>query len=101
MAYFDRRRAEGLTDRRITRCPKRHVANEIYAALLEPDTENPAGQALHRERRRTGIPITGLTAKLGVPYQRLRRLKIGTRADPELEQRAAFAMTKITRQKAA
>lgn len=101
MAYFDRRRAEGLTDRDITRCLKRHVANEIYAALLEPGTENPAGQALRGERRRAGVPITVLAAKLGVPYQRLRRLEIGTRADPELEQRATLALAQITSPKAA
>lgn len=101
MAYFDRRRAEGLTDRDITRCLKRHVANEIYGALLDPGTENPVGQALRAERRRIGIPISVLAAKLDVPYQRLRRLEIGTRADPELEQRATLILAQISRPKAA
>jgi len=96
MAYFDRRRAEGLTDRDITRCLKRHVANEIYAALLNPETDNPVGQALRDERRRAGIPITVLAATLGVPYQRLRRLEIGTRADPELERHATAVLAQIT-----
>lgn len=101
MAYFDRRRAEGLTDRDITRCLKRHVANEIYGALLDPGTNNPAGQALRAERRRTGIPISVLAATLNVPYQRLRRLEIGTRADSELEQRATLILAQISRPKAA
>ncbi len=101
MAYFQRRRAEGLTDRDITRCLKRHVANEIYGALLDPGTENPVGQALRAERRRIGIPISVLAATLDVPYQRLRRLEIGTRADPELEQRATLILAQISRPKAA
>lgn len=101
MAYFDRRRGEGLTDRDITRCLKRHVANEIYAALNNPATENPAGHQLHAERQRIGIPITVLAATLGVPYQRLRRLEIGTRADPELEQRATPALTQAAEKTAA
>jgi transposase len=95
MAYFARRRAEGLTDRDITRCLKRHVANEVYAALLNPATENPAGRELRTERQRLGIPISVLAASLGVPYQKLRRLEIGTRADTNLEQRATLALKQI------
>ncbi|MEO7017725.1 MAG: transposase [Leifsonia sp.] len=101
MAYFARRRAEGLTDRDIVRCLKRHVANEVYAALLNPATENPAGRQLRTERQLRGIPISVLAASLGVPYQRLRRLEIGTRADPELEQRATIALSRIDHPKAA
>jgi hypothetical protein len=96
MAYFARRRPEGLTDRDIMRRLKRHVANEVYAALLNPATENPAGRQLRTERQRIGIPITVLAASLGVPYQQLRRLEIGTRADPELEQqRATLAHARV------
>lgn len=96
MAYFARRRAEGLTDRDITRCLKRHVANEIYTALLNPGTVNPAGRHLRAQRQRAGIPISVLAATLGVPYQRLRRLEIGTRTDPELGQRATHVLDQIT-----
>ena len=95
MVYFARRRAEGLTDRDIMRCLKRHVANEVYGALLNPATENPAGRQLRTERQRIGIPITVLAPSLGVPYQQLRRLEIGTRADPELEQRATLALARV------
>lgn len=95
MAYFARRRAEGLTDRDIMRCLKRHVANEVHAALLNPATENPAGRQLRTERQRLGIPISFLASSLDVPYQRLRRLEIGTRADPELEQRATLALAQL------
>lgn len=101
MAYFARRRAEGLTDRDITRCLKRHVANEVYSALLNPATENPVGRQLRIERQRIGIPISVLAASLGVPYQRLRRLEIGTRGDPDLEQRATTALTHLEHPEAA
>jgi hypothetical protein len=92
MAYFTRRRAEGLTDRDIVRCLKRHIANEVYAALLNPGTDNPAGQKLRERRQRAGVPIAMLAATLGVPYQQLRRLEIGTRTDPDLNQRATLAL---------
>ncbi|WP_426625346.1 IS110 family transposase [Leifsonia sp. McL0607] len=101
MAYFKRRRAEQLTDRDIMRCLKRHIANEVYAALLNPATDNPVGRDLRTRRQAIGIPISVLAATLGVPYQRLRRLEIGTRADPELEQRANLALTQLKPPKAA
>ncbi len=101
MAYIERRRAEGLTDRDIMRCLKRHVANEIHAALLNPATDHPVGRELRAERQRIGIPISVLAATLGVPYQRLRRLEIGTRADPDLEQRATLALAQFKPSEAA
>ena len=88
MTDSTRRRTDGLTDRDITRCLKRHVANEIYTALLNPASEDPVGQQLRAERQRIGIPISVLAAALGVPYQRPRRLEIGTHGDSDLEQRA-------------
>ena len=101
MAYFARRRAEGLTDRDIMRCLKRHIANEIYTALLNPATDHPVGRELRTRRQQIGIPISVLAATLGVPYQRLRRLEIGTRADPELEHRATLALAQFTPPQAA
>jgi len=35
-AYFEKRRAEGKTDREIRRCLKRYVAREIYKVLERP-----------------------------------------------------------------
>jgi transposase len=64
MAYFARSRAEGLTNRDIMRCLKRHVANEVYAALLNPTTGNPAGRELRTERRprrKPGCPLPAAT----------------------------------------
>lgn len=96
MAYFERRRAEQLTDRDIMRCLKRHIANEVYAALLNPVTENSAGRELRTRRQAIGIPISALATSLGIPYQRLRRLEIGVRADPELERLATIALDEIS-----
>lgn len=98
MAHFDRRRGEGLTDRYAIRGLKRHVGSEICAALNNPATDNPVGHQLRAERQCTDIPITVLAATLGVPYQRLRRLEIGARADPELEQRATTALAPCHRE---
>ena len=91
-AYFDKRRAEGLSDRDIIRCLKRHVANEIFVTLTDPNLAPPTGPLLRQQRQALGLPITVLADTLGVPYQRLRRLEIGNRRDPELEQRAHEAL---------
>lgn len=94
-AYFARRRSQGLTDRDIMRCLKRHIANEVYAALMDPVAEGLPGRHVRTTRQQLGIPITVLAATLDVPYQRLRRLEIGTRTDPELEQRATALLAQL------
>jgi transposase len=101
VAYFDRRRSEQLTDRDIIRCLKRHIANEVYRALTSPAPADAPGHLLRQRRQQAGIPITVLAATLGVPYQRLRRLEIGTRADPELEHLATAALDRVTTRNAA
>lgn len=92
---------EGLTDRDIRRCLKRHIANEVYAALMNPAVEEMPGRQLRATRQQLGTPITVLAATLGVPYQRLRRLEIGTRTDSELEQRATALLAQLTAEPAA
>lgn len=94
--YFDRRRAEGLSDRDIIRCLKRHIANEIFHTLTHPMPATPAGLVLRQRRQALNIPITVLAATLGVPYQKLRRLEIGTRGDTALEHQAHAALDQIT-----
>jgi len=86
MAYIARRTAEGLSDRDIVRCLKRHVANEIFALLTHnPAVPLPGGPRLRQRRQTLGIVLTDAAKQLNVPYQRLRRLEIGQRADTDLE----------------
>lgn len=86
MAYIARRTAEGLSDRDIVRCLKRHVANEIFVLLTQnPAVALPIGPRLRQRRQTLGIVLTEAAKQLEVPYQRLRRLEIGQRADTNLE----------------
>lgn len=86
MAYIARRTAEGLSDRDIVRCLKRHVANEIFALLTKNHAVPlPGGPRLRQRRQTLGIVLTDAAKQLNVPYQRLRRLEIGQRADTDLE----------------
>lgn len=100
-AYFARRRAEGLSDRDIIRCLKQHIANEVFRTLTTPTQATPAGDLLRQRRQTLDIPITTLAATLGVPYQRLRRLEIGTRGDTELEKQAHEALDQLNPPQAA
>lgn len=83
-AYVTRRQAEGLSDRDIMRCLKRHVANEIFKAITAPPPADTTGQQLRHQREGTGLTISELARGLDVPYQRLRRLETGERVDPDL-----------------
>ena len=85
MAYFDKRRAEGLSDRDIVRCLKRHVANEVFALLTRPELSTPQGSLLRQQRQALHLAMTEVAQQLGVPYQRLRRLEMGERSDAELQ----------------
>ncbi|WP_241981906.1 hypothetical protein [Cryobacterium ruanii] len=86
MAYIARRTAEGLSDRDIVRCLKRRVANAIFALLTQnPTIALPIGPRLRQRRQTRGIVLTEAAKQLDVPYQRLRRLEIGQRADTNLE----------------
>lgn len=87
MAYFDKRRAEGLSDRDIVRCLKRHVANEIFALLTRPEISTPQGPLLRQRRRALPLAMTEVALQLGVPYQRLRRLETGERSDAKAPRR--------------
>jgi len=85
MAYFDKRRAEGLSDRDIVRCLKRHVANEVFALLTRPEISTPQGPLLRQQRQVLHLATTEVVIHLGVLYQRLRRLEMGERSDAELQ----------------
>lgn len=99
MAYFARRRAEGLADRDIIRCLKRHVANEIFALLAHPTTEPLSGPLLREQRQDLGIRLTDAAQTLDVPYQRLRRLELGTRTGPDLVHRCRHWLNETDQQR--
>lgn len=99
MAYFTRRRAEGLADRDIIRCLKRHVANEVFALLTHPPADPLPGPLLRRQRQALGIRLTDAARTLEVPYQRLRRLEIGYRTDPELVHRCQHWLEETDQQR--
>lgn len=101
MTYFERRRAENLTDRDIIRCLKRYIANEVYAALMNPTLAEHPGPALRTQRRAVGIPMTELAEMVGVSYQSLQRFEVGTRYDPELEERIRQQLATINTKSAA
>lgn len=67
MAYFARRRAEGLADRDIIRCLKRHIANEVFALLTHPSTEPLPGPLLRRQHQVLSIRLTDAADALGCP----------------------------------
>lgn len=92
--------------------PKRSTADSNTSAAQPSDsatspTTSPEACSSPEDSDRNYTPeceeptITVLAATLGVPYQRLRRLEIGTRADPELEQRAAALLAQIEAESAA
>ena len=86
MAFIARGTDEGLSDRDIVRCRKRHVANEIFALFTQnPAVSLPRGPRLRQLRQTLDIVLTDEAQRLNVPYQRLRRLEIGRRADTNLE----------------
>ena len=68
MAYIARRTAEGLSDRDIVRCLKRHVANEMFVLLTHPAIALPIGPRLRQRRQTLGIVLTEAAKQLDVPY---------------------------------
>ncbi|WP_252189624.1 hypothetical protein [Rhodococcus sp. 3A] len=82
--YITRRTAEGKSDREIIRCLKRFVAREVFKTIRNPQPVNSNTGRLRQRRRTLAIPISTAATALAVPYQRLRRLEIGQRLDPDL-----------------
>ncbi|WP_141990078.1 hypothetical protein [Rhodoglobus vestalii] len=85
MAYFDKRRTEGLSDPDIVRCFKRHVANEMFAQVTNPEISTPQGPLLRQRRQTLQLAMTKAAHQLGIPHQRLRHRELGERSDRELQ----------------
>src|SRR5699024_12871020 len=99
--YFERRRADNLNDRDIIRCLKRYVANEVYAALINPTAAEHPGPPLRTQRRAVGIPMTERAGMVGLSYQVLQQFEVGIRYDPELEERIRQQLNELNANSAA
>ncbi len=86
-AYVQRRRAEGLSDREITRCLKRYVARDIYRALTRPAPLAPRGKQLRQLRLAAGLPQRVVAKQFDIPVKRLSRIETGITRDPETQTR--------------
>jgi transposase len=79
IAYVERRRAEGLSDREVRRCLKRYIAREAYRLLMHP-YDVPAegtGPALREERLSAGVTQRDAAAALGVTASTLCDMELG------------------------
>ena len=86
IAYSERRRQEGKTDREITRCLKRSVAREVYRLITRPGAV-PVGADLRSERTTRGIPLRAVAEAIGSWPTRISELERGLRHDTELATR--------------
>ena len=105
VAYFARRRIEGLTDRDIMGCLKRHIANEIYAALHQPRSRGPSRPAAaspaptrrHPHQRPCRDPRSALPASSSPRDRHPRRPRTGSASHrhPEPHQHRLCSLTAI------
>ena len=84
--YAARRTAEGKTRREILRCPKRHIAREIYKLLTDPP-EVPRGADLRQHRTQTGLTIQAAAAALNTAPTRISELERSLHHNRDLAQR--------------
>lgn len=79
-AYVERRRSEGLTDREIRRCLKRHMAREAYRPPAHPDDAPVEGTGPELREARVSAGVTQKDpAALGVAASTLCGLELGRR----------------------
>ena len=74
--YFERRRAEGKSEREITRCLKRHIAREVFKLLVNPPAV-PTGADLRHLRINAHIALAPAAEALGSYPTTLSRLERG------------------------
>lgn len=86
-AYVERRTAEGLSEREITRCLKRYIAREVHRAITKPLPLAPRGAELRRLRTEAGLPLRIVAEHVGIPVPRLSRIERGLTRDPDMQTR--------------
>lgn len=89
ISYVERRRAEGLSDREVRRCPKRYIAREAYRLLTHPDDVpvEGAGPELRAARIAAGVTQKAAAEALGVTASTLCDLELGHHQFRELAER--------------
>lgn len=92
-AYFARRRAEGLSDRDITRCLKRYVAREIHRVLTNPPPPAPRGAEIRQLRTQVGVSLRIVCEHIGGHVTRLSQIERGMHHDADLQRRAHTWLT--------
>jgi len=86
-AYFERRRAEGRSDREILRCVKRFIVRELYQALTRPAAAVPTGDELRELRHLAGLTQQQLADQLEVTPGKISRIENGHLRTPDLRHR--------------
>ena len=98
--YFERRRAEGKTDREITRCLKRHVAREVYRLMVQPPA-TVSGAELRAARQGADIPLRVVAEALGTWPTRISQLERGLIHSSDLAARYRLWLDQAVGRKAA
>ena len=84
--YVTRRQAEGKNRKEIIRCPKRHIAPQIYRLLTNPPP-TPNCARLRARRRNAGITITQAAQALRTHTARISELERGLHHNHQLATR--------------
>lgn len=86
LAYYERRREEGHSDREIMRCLKRYVAREVYRLITRPEAV-PSGDQLRAAREACDLPLRVPADQLGCSINTISRLERGVIHNAELASR--------------
>lgn len=88
VAYAERRRSEGMSEKEILRCLKRHVAREAYRALTGRARARPDGPAgLRAKRRAAKISQEAAGRALGVSKGLISLIERGRGGSPSMCER--------------
>jgi transposase len=91
--YFERRRAEGRSDRETMRCVKRFTVRELYQALARPAAAVPTGAQRRELRHQAGLTQQQLADRLDVTPGTISRIEHGQLRTPDLRHRIHDLLT--------
>lgn len=99
IAYAERRRSQGKSEREIMRCLKRYIVREVFHAINHPH-DVPALD-LRPARKAAGLTMTAVAKALDVELNKLSRLERAVETHPEIELRYREWLAANTQQLAA